>query len=320
MIISLPDTTTRKIAASLLDARENNSQTTGRVLTLIVVAAFDDDVDHIISVTRDASHEHPARVIVLLTGPADEESHLDAEVRVGGHSGASEMVIMRITGEMTGHLESVVTPLLLPDTPVVAWWPTTAPKEPSKHPLGKLAQRRITNAEHCTASEAGCTSAEVLERLRAAYAPGDSDMIWSMITGWRGIVASSLDQHPHDEIESVTITGPANTPSVDIAAGWLADCLGIRINREICQPAEDVRLFPIRSLSLNRASGPVTIDVLDHRTVRVEVTGRPESLVAMSVRIDADCLAEELRHLDPDLTYAHALRGLNRVDTIEEKA
>ncbi|MDO5511943.1 glucose-6-phosphate dehydrogenase assembly protein OpcA [Corynebacterium sp.] len=313
MKIQLPDTHTRRIAASLLEARENNSQTTGRVLTLVVVAAFDDDVDHIINVTRDASHEHPARVLVLLTGDEDEASRLDAEVRVGGHAGASEMVIMRITGEMVNHLAAVVTPLLLPDTPVVAWWPTTAPSNPSEHPLGRLAQRRITNADH----PAGRA---VLARLRSTYAPGDSDMVWSKITAWRGIVASSLDRHPHEEVEAAVLTGPADEPQIDVAAGWLADRLGVPVSREVCEPGDDERLFPIRSLRFDRASGPVEIEVIDHRTIRVSMPGRPESLVAMHDRSDADCLSEELRHLDPDIAYAHALRGLTRVKGINGHA
>jgi len=307
--IELPDTDTRNIAASLLEAREHNSQTTGRVLTLIVVAALDDDVDHIISVTRDASHEHPARVLVLLTGREDADSRLDAEVRVGGHAGASEMVIMRITGEMVNHLAAVVTPALLPDTPVVAWWPTTAPENPSGHPLGQLAQRRITNADHPD-------SESVLRLRRATYAPGDSDMVWSKITAWRGIVASSLDRHPHEDVEAAVLTGPADEPQIDIAAGWLADRLGVPVRREVCEPGDDARLFPIRRLKFERASGPVRVEVLDHRTVLVALPGRPESLVAMNERSDADCLSEELRHLDPDLAYANALRGLTRVKGI----
>ena len=306
MIITLPDTDSRNVAASLLEARENNSQTTGRVLTLIVVAAMDDDVDHIISVTRDASHEHPARVLVLLTGSAEGRPHLDAEVRVGGHAGSSEMVIMRINGEMVDHLAAAVTPLLLPDTPVVAWWPTTAPDNPSDHPLGRLAQRRITNADHCATED-------ILNRLRSSYAPGDSDMVWSKITGWRGIVASSLDRHPQENVQAATLTGPAHEPAIDIAAGWLADRLGVPVTRVDCEPGDDPRLFPIRSLRFDRASGPLTVSVVDHRTVRVELPGSPDSLVAMNARSDADCISEELRHLDPDLAYANALRGLTRV-------
>ena len=309
MIITLPDTTTRKIAASLLEARENNSQTTGRVLTLLVVASLDDDVDHIISATSDASHEHPSRVLVLLTGETSGPSLLDAQVRVGGDAGASEMVIMEVSGELTDHLHSVVTPLLLPDTPIVTWWPSVAPDRPSDHPLGRLAQRRIT-------SIARDGDKEALARLRSHYAPGDSDMMWSRITAWRGIVASSLDQHPHEEVLSATLTGPAADPSVDIAAGWLADRLGVEVVREFCAAEEDPGrppLFPIRSLRFDRKSGPVTIEAIDHRTVQMSLPGRPESLVAMSVRTDADCLSEELRYLDSDVAYAQALRGLPQV-------
>lgn len=306
MIITLPDTDSREIAASLLEAREQNSRTTGRVLTLIVAANLDDNVDAIISATREASHEHPARVLVFISGETSGKAQLNAEVRVGGDAGASEMVVMRISGELAGHLESVVTPLLLPDTPIVTWWPTEAPENPSAHPLGRLSQRRITNAQRDGGED-------VLDRLRAAYTPGDSDMMWSRITAWRGIVASSLDQHPHGAVESAVLVGPPEDPSVDIAAGWLADRLGVEIIREDCEPADDPTLFPIRSLRFNRASGPLKVDVIDHRTVQVTLPGRPESLVAMSVRSDSECLSEELRHLDPDTSYAQALRALNRV-------
>jgi len=249
---------------------------------------------------------------VLLTGEEDAASRLDAEVRVGGHAGASEMVIMRITGEMVNHLAAVVTPLLLPDTPVVAWWPTTAPADPSAHPVGRLAQRRITNADHPAGSA-------VLARLRSTYSPGDSDMVWSKITAWRGIVASSLDRHPHEDVEAAVLTGPADEPQIDIAAGWLADRLGVPVTRVITAPLDDDRVFPVRHLRFDRASGPLTVDVLDHRTVRVALPGRPESLVSMVIRSDADCLSEELRHLDPDLAYANALRGLPRVTVTDER-
>ncbi len=306
MIITLPDTDSREIAASLLEARELSSRTTGRVLTLIVDATGADNVDAIVSATREASHEHPSRVLVLITGNISDAAHLDAEIRVGGEAGAAEMVVMHLSGELARHRESVVTPLLLPDTPIVTWWPTAAPEDPAAHPLGRLAQRRITNADRDDSSD-------VLDRLRAAYTPGDSDMAWSRITAWRGIVASSLDQHPHEDVREATVVGPPGDVSVDIAAGWLADRLGVEILRETCEPTDDPTLFPIRSLSFDRASGPLKVEVLDHRTVRVALPGRPESLVAMSVRSHAECLSEELRHLDPDLSYAQALRGLSRV-------
>ena len=45
MIITLNDTTTREVSKALLDSQENYSLATGRVLTLIVVASVDDDLD-----------------------------------------------------------------------------------------------------------------------------------------------------------------------------------------------------------------------------------------------------------------------------------
>ncbi|HZK32191.1 MAG TPA: glucose-6-phosphate dehydrogenase assembly protein OpcA, partial [Corynebacterium sp.] len=148
MIITLNNTTTREISKALLDSQENYSLATGRVLTLIVVASAEDDIDSILVPVRDASHEHPARVLVMLTDTSPGSATLDARIMLGRDSGASELVVMRLSGEMAHHLDDVVTPLLLPDTPIVAWWPTHAPARPSEHPIGRIAQRRVTNARH----------------------------------------------------------------------------------------------------------------------------------------------------------------------------
>lgn len=309
MIIDLPDTTTRKISTALLETREVTSQATGRVLTLIVVASLNDDIDAIVAATENAAHEHPARVLILLTGETEGPALLDAQVRVAGDSGAAEMVIMRISGELAAHLESVVTPLLLPDTPIVAWWPFAAPANPAEHPIGRLAQRRITDALHDT-------RAFVLSARREHYVPGDSDLMWSRITQWRGIVASSLEQCPGQAVTGARVTGPAAHPSVDIAAGWLADRLGVDIVRSTeDQDGEDTdpRMFMISRLELEQADGPIVISVVDHRTIQVSVPNRPDSLVALYPRGIAECLAEEMRHLDPDIAYAHALRGLGQL-------
>ncbi len=318
MIITLNNTTTKEIGATLLADQDNNSLATGRVLTLIVLARADDDIESILTPVRDASHEHPARVLVMLADDSREESRLDARLIVGRDSGASELVVMTLSGEMAQHPASVVTPLLLPDTPIVASWPTTAPARPSEHPIGKIAQRRVTNARHNVSGNA-------LLRLSSGYTPGDSDMMWSRITNWRGIVASALDRYPHEDVTSALVCGPADNPSVDIAAGWLADRLGVPVERRVEEKIVDGdqeadgdkvsvdEIFPIRKVVLERKSGPVIIRVQDPQTVRLSVPGSPDALVAMSVRSDADCLAEELRHLDADRAYEGALSGLGAV-------
>ncbi len=51
-------------------------------------------------------------------------------------------------GPLAEHASSVVMPFLLPDTPVVAWWPDVAPDDSGQDPLGQLAIRRITDATY----------------------------------------------------------------------------------------------------------------------------------------------------------------------------
>ncbi|WKD57622.1 Glucose-6-phosphate dehydrogenase subunit [Corynebacterium capitovis DSM 44611] len=307
MIISLPDTTTREISRTLLEAQENYSLATGRVLTLLVSARENDDLDSILLSVREATMEHPARVLVMILGDSSAPTSLDAEAILTADAGVSEMVVMHLKGELTHHLDAVVTPLLLPDTPIVAWWPTTAPARPAEAPLGRIVQRRITNARRNVSGNA-------LLRLSNGYTPGDSDMMWSRITLWRGIVASVLDRDLSERVMAVEITGPVDNPSVDIAAGWLASCLNVDVVRN---PAEDscaiIENVPITKLVLSRASGDIVIAVVDEQSVRVSIPGLPDSYVAMTARTDAECLAEELRHLDPDTSYARALNSLSHV-------
>src|SRR5215207_4044715 len=148
MIVDLPDTTVSKISRALVSVREEGGAVAlGRVLTLVILTR-EGAVEEVIEAANDASREHPMRVIVLLIPDGyDAEPRLDAQIRVGGDAGASEVVMLRAYGD-AGHsnLESLVTGLLLPDAPVVVWWPNRTPQSPSTTSIGKIAQRRITDA------------------------------------------------------------------------------------------------------------------------------------------------------------------------------
>jgi len=120
VIIELPDTTVSKIARALVSVREEGGAVAlGRVLTLIIVAS--DGEEEAIEAANDASREHPMRVIVLrLDGTDTTTPRVDAQIRVGGDAGASEVIVLRATGPAASNTESLVTGLLLPDAPVVA--------------------------------------------------------------------------------------------------------------------------------------------------------------------------------------------------------
>lgn len=315
MIFDLENTSTRDISKQLVAIREMGNQvTTGRVLTLIVVTTASSPLDDVLESINDSSGEHPSRVLVLVTGDATAPTQLDASIRIGGDAGASEIVIMHVQGEIVEHLASLVTPLLLPDTPIVAWWPYAAPKQLAHDPIGKIAQRRITDVAYDPNPTA------YLSR-RNFYAPGDSDLAWSRLTPWRGVLASALDQPPHEPVESVDIYGPKD-PAVSLAAGWLADRLTVPIRlhhtTENCDALDDQGelCHPVSKIELHRPSGPVVVEVIDAHTMSVGLPGCPPSLVAVGRRANSDCLAEELRHLDPDNAYAKALRGLYRVQEV----
>mgnify|MGYP002621873647 CR=1 FL=1 len=105
----------------------------------------------------------------------------------------------------------MVMPLLLPDAPVVAWWPGDSPQVPAKDPIGLLAQRRITDAKACPDPVAAI-------RSRAdGYVPGDTDLAWTRLTPWRSLLAAAFDQ-PVGEVTEGVVEGATANPSVCLLA------------------------------------------------------------------------------------------------------
>jgi glucose-6-phosphate dehydrogenase assembly protein OpcA len=182
MIIDLANTNTGKIQAALGAARHRiGGPATGKVLTLIVVASEAAQYDAMRAST-EAAREHPCRILGVIPRGGMEEPRLDAEVRLG-EAGPGETVLLRLYGEVAEHADSVVLPLLVPDTPVVTWWPGTAPERPSGDPPGALAQRRVTD------TAGGADPLGMLKRLANEYAPGDTDFAWTRLTPWRSLLA-----------------------------------------------------------------------------------------------------------------------------------
>ncbi|MFW0784968.1 glucose-6-phosphate dehydrogenase assembly protein OpcA [Gordonia sp. CPCC 206044] len=305
MIIELPDTSTNTVARKIVELRESGGAISlGRVLTLVVCAEHSEPTEGAIEAAIGASREHPSRVIVISRGDRDAEPRLDAEIRVGGDAGASEVVLLFLQGELARHPRSVVTPFLLPDTPVVTWWPGTAPDDPAADPMGTLGARRILDARRC-----GHPDTVLAQRL-ATYSPGDSDLAWTQITQWRALLASAVDRPPHTAITSVTVSGPAGSPSVELLAGWLRSALQVPTTRHVGS-------FEIR---LVRDDGPTVLAIDEDRNAVLTSPGKPDGRVAMTPRELPVLLAEELRRLDTDEVYELALRGAAEVEYEEVPA
>ncbi|WP_037599741.1 glucose-6-phosphate dehydrogenase assembly protein OpcA [Streptacidiphilus rugosus] len=300
MKIDLTDTNSSKINAALIDARRAiGTATVGMVLTLVIVTDEGSAYDAL-KAASDASREHPSRILAVIKRPgrsprARAEARLDAEVRVGSDSGTGETVVLRLHGELAAHAQSVVLPLLLPDAPVVVWWPENAPKSPSEDPLGALAQRRITDA---------VTAENPVTQLAAradSYAPGDTDLAWTRITPWRSMLAAALDQR-HVAVESASVEGESYNPSTELLALWLAERLKIKVERTVSEGPG------ITAVRMHTADGDVCLDRPDGLLAKLSMPGQPDRMVALKRRETSELIAEELRRLDPDLIYASAVR------------
>ena len=298
MIIDLPSTNSSKINKALVDVREKGgSIALGRVLTLVIVTE-DSASEDPIAAANAASFEHPCRVIVVARGSKRAAPRLDAQIRVGGDAGASEVVVLRLYGSLVDHGASVVVPLLLADAPVVVWWPGEAPEVPSEDPIGMLGERRITDA-----ASAKRPMAQLAKR-RDSYRPGDTDLSWTRITRWRGLLASTMDQPPHDKVTGATVAGAADSPSADLLAGWLALALKVPVKR-VKSPAKSGP--GLHSVVLNRRCGDISLIRPQTITAELKVANQPERHVALPRRGLRDCLSEELRRLDADDVYAEVL-------------
>jgi glucose-6-phosphate dehydrogenase assembly protein OpcA len=295
MIVDLPNTTVSKISKSLVQIREQGGAVAlGRVLTL-VIQTDSENLENAIQAANAASREHPSRIIVLIDQAVGKEPKLDAEIRVGGDAGASEVIILKPVGEAASYPQSLVTGLLLPDAPVVAWWPNSAPENVSESPIGKIATRRITDALSQTNPKA------FLEQLSRSYAPGDSDFSWTRLTLWRAQFAALLDQPPYEQISSVEVIGDLENPSVLLLGAWLRQQLGCPVS--MVHREDSIGVKAVYLVRLVRKNSSIEI-LRDQSNIAVlSQTNQPPKELSLPVRSLRDCLAEDLRRLDPDLAF-----------------
>ncbi|OBA58948.1 glucose-6-phosphate dehydrogenase assembly protein OpcA [Mycobacterium sp. 1100029.7] len=303
MIVDLLDASTTAINKKLDGLREQAGVVTlGRVGTLIIKANSDDLLEESIEAANAATHEHPSRVLVVAPGDTDAiEPRLDAQIRVGGDAGGGEVVVLRLSGPLFGHAESVVIPFLLPDIPVVVWWPDVAPASPAQDPLGKLGNRRITDV-----TNSGDPMSGIKSRL-PGYTAGDTDLAWARITYWRALLTSAVDQKPHEDIESALVSGLRTEPSLDVLAGWLAS----RIDGPVRRAVGELKVELVRKSETITLSRPQ-----EGTTATLSRTGQPDALVPLARRGTRECLAEDMRRLDPDEVYFSALEGIDKVQYV----
>lgn len=332
MIVRLNNTTTSAIAREIDELHvERGEAAQGRVLTLVIITE-DAHLEGALETINAASREHPCRVIAMVTDAegrmaADQETDgtkpqegapdrpgrqidpdddcisykttdhggqhtLDAEIRFGSDAGAGEVVVLRPVTALLDHSDALVIPLLVPDAPLVVWWPTNPPQDPSKDPIGAMATSRITDAME--AGDRQATFASLLEHSGA----GDVDLSWTRTTIWRALLASMVDQPPHLPIISVRLTGQAHFLPLELLASWLALKLGVPVRVE-----RDPRAQAITGVYFERSDGTMSMERHKADQARINQPGQTSQTISMPLRTAVDCMSEELGRLDPDEVY-----------------
>jgi glucose-6-phosphate dehydrogenase assembly protein OpcA len=298
MSVRLDDTTAAQVSMAIAQERfHQGSSAVGRVLTLVIIADEATQADAV-RAAAEAAREHPSRILVAIPRPGRGPARLDAEIMVGGSDGLGELAELRLRGPLAHHVASVVLPLLVPDAPVVAWWPAAAPDVPADDPIGRLAQRRITDAS------ASARPHKALEVRRQGYHAGDTDLSWTRITPWRALLASTLDQ-PTAPITGASVSAQRSNPSSALLAAWLQRALGVPVDMHVSRGPG------ITGVSIRTEQGDISITRPDGRVARMLRPGFPEREAALHRRTTEGLIAEELRRLDPDEIYGETLDALS---------
>lgn len=296
MEIALENTNSSRIARAMIRARRAaGSPAMDMVLTLVVITD-DETVGDALKTANLLSREHPSRVIGVVLGTSRGTASLHAKVRVGQDT-SGESILLRISGELTKHAESVVLPLLLPDSPVVVWWPRNAPTNPADDPIGKLAQRRLTDAESTT------TPVRALRAVASNYSPGDTDLSWTRLTPWRALLAAALDQAT-DPVTAGEVVAGEDNPAARLLVAWLESRLGVSFTVRHSDTAQ------IAKVVLSTEGGDVVIERIDEQSCHFSVPESAPREVPLGARSLAELLAEDLRRLDADDVYAATLEHL----------
>jgi glucose-6-phosphate dehydrogenase assembly protein OpcA len=315
---TLWDTNGTEVVKELAAQRRTGGAVLSGVALTLVVVADESRVTEAEEAATHAAEMHPCRLLVVVRRQIDAPTpRLDAEVVIGGRLGPGEAVVMRMYGRLGLHAESVVLPLLAADAPVVTWWHAAPPEQLATDALAVFADRRITD------SSIAQDPLTALKTRAKDYAPGDTDLAWTRTTGWRSILASSLDSVSGRRGEPVVVKGgrvegDPDSPTAQLLAGWLTSRCGtsIGVKGGARKPGES----GVESVVL-------TLDQKEEVRITADRKGsavltqplRPDATVPLPERALGELLSEELRRLDPDEPYSDALEAATGITGLAER-
>jgi len=284
-MIRLENTDARQINETLFRLRKEGQATSGQVLTL-VVDTLADEYEDAMREAQEAGRLHPSRILLAIRGMPGGDV-LNAVVHQATTS--TEVVAIEMGGEIDKHAESVLLPLLLPELPVVIWWPNRCPDQPTTCDFGRLSSRLILD------SMALPQSLDRVHKLAAQHRPGTTDLSWTRLTKWRALLLASLDQ-VQSPVTSAAVAGPA-TASRELIGAWLETQLEVPVSYAF---AHDEANPGLHSVQLFTEAGEIRLERVSPIDAVLALPDQPVRPVALARRTIQDMLTEELLRLTGD--------------------
>lgn len=284
--------------------------------------------------------QRPGRIILIRLQPAGEtvEAFLSAHCRVSSQRDKQlccEQITLHCPSAQTDKLPGILLPLLLPDLPVLLWWPD-APQARARifSSLCPTIDRLIIQSgAWITGWPAFCSLAQWIVNHQPQVHM--MDLTWVSLTGWREALAQFFDVEEGaallqgiDHIEFQT-TPAGFSPAAGWLLTWLATVLQWRL-RDHAQPDFTGPAGPIRmSFAVPKAEtseeGLVSVALFtrcEGKTVRlqarrinsleIECRRSDEAPVILQIprRTEIELLSQELDVAQEDELFIRACRLL----------
>jgi glucose-6-phosphate dehydrogenase assembly protein OpcA len=238
-----PHSVEKDLARLVRDAAQNDGRPISRACTLnlLVATPSTDALAQLGDTLRQQSLTHPNRTLLISGDPHAPDSELRVQAqgfaadRGGGNRRqlVCELVAIEAQGSSVGQVTGLVLTLLVPDLPVVLWWPGRAPFQSSLFDrLEQLVDRVLVDSGAFESPERDLVT---LSGLRdKSFNIGDLN--WARLTPWRELTAQFFDSRvlqPHlRRLDKVVIGfeqargATPNRCQALLLAGWLASQLG----------------------------------------------------------------------------------------------
>jgi len=206
------------------------------VLTLVCVCLDESGADDAAEVVRRLATNHPARVLFIVADrnatPDGVDADLSLECSAVGDADqvCAETVRLVVRGAPALHLGSVVTPLLLPDVPVVLWLTGAPPLDQALHGEAiHICERIVLDSDAYPDPLDTLRVIDAAQREHGCVPIGD--LAWARLLPWRELLAQSFDGRDMQPflhgVQRVEVESGGTRPPAEawLLAGWLGSRL-----------------------------------------------------------------------------------------------